>query len=735
MSKKRALTIRFKLVLFLLLALGAVFGLTGFFVVSSVYKLNTNNAELYMESLSREYANKADALLEIPLDMARALAQAMAAYKSVPEASRREALLAMLKPIVQSNYGFFGIWTLWEPDALGGSDATYAGNTKLGSDTLGRFSPYYVRHEGKIILEVPEADTGYTAEYYSIPRSMKMEYLSEPYLYPVQGKELRMITASAPIIVDGVFLGVVGIDLLTDSLNEELSKLTLYETGFGKLISFDGIIVTHADATEIGKEAPEWTSEERKEINFALSSGRSFTRMSYSDALKRNFLKGFVPVFIGDSPEPWMYGTVVPEEETYAQALVALTTIIVIMASGFLIILLAVWLLTGGMLKPLKNTQLALQAIAQGEGDLTQSLQVTSKDELGHLATNFNTFVANLGTIISAIRDEMHNLQQLGQRLGENMAHTSASIIQINSNIESAGKSFNQQHGAVDEVSATVEEIVGNITSLDRLVGEQTEHLSASASAVEQMVANMDSITRNIDISMNAFSKLNEASEQGYDRLNAVSETITKIAAQSQGLEETNGTITSIASQTNLLAMNAAIEAAHAGDAGKGFAVVADEIRKLAEDTAARSRDISSVLKSLGDLIGSAVTLSSEASSSFESIRTSVNDVSTRQREIRSAVEEQTGGNKVVLESVDRLRRINAEVSSGSREMSTGSQAILRSVQILSDVTGEAQLAIKEITEGTADINMAVVEVSELSKQTMDGIESVEGTIRRFKVL
>jgi len=735
MSRKHALTIRFKLVTFLLLALGAVFGLTGFFVVSSVSTLNKNRAELYMESLSREYANKADAMLEIPLDTAKALAQAMAIYQSIPEASRRLALLAMLKPIVQSDRHFFGIWTLWEPEALEGRDSDYAGRTDLGSDTRGRFTPYFVRHDGGIIFEVPEAEAAYGADYYAMPRSSKSGYLSEPYLYPVQGKELLMITASAPIIVDGKFLGVVGIDLLTESLNEELSKLTLYETGFGRLISNKGVVITHPDATRIGKTAPEWSSDDKGEIAKALSSGKSFTQMSFSISLNRNTLKSFVPVFIGDSPEPWMYGTVVPEEETYAQAVRALTSIILIMATGFLAVLLAVWLLTGGMLKPLKSTQLALQAIAQGEGDLTQTLQIKSRDELGQLATNFNTFVSNLGTIIAAIRDEMHNLQHLGQRLGENMAHTSASIIQINSNIESAGKSFNQQHGAVDEVSATVEEIVGNITSLDRLVGEQTEHLSASASAVEQMVANMDSITRNIDISMNAFSKLNEASEQGYDRLNAVGETITKIAAQSQGLEETNGTITSIASQTNLLAMNAAIEAAHAGDAGKGFAVVADEIRKLAEDTAARSRDISSVLKSLGDLIGSAVTLSSEASSSFESIRTSVNDVSTRQREIRSAVEEQTGGNKVVLESVDKLRRINAEVSSGSSEMSTGSQAILRSVQVLSDVTGEAQLAIKEITEGTADINMAVVEVSELSKQTMDGIESVEGTIRRFKVL
>jgi methyl-accepting chemotaxis protein len=248
------------------------------------------------------------------------------------------------------------------------------------------------------------------------------------------------------------------------------------------------------------------------------------------------------------------------------------------------------------------------------------------------------------------------------------------------------------------------------------------------------MVANMQSITRNVDISMTAFTKLQDVSEQGYDRLSAVTETIGHIATQSRGLEETNDVIKSIASQTNLLAMNAAIEAAHAGDAGRGFAVVADEIRKLAEDTAARSKDISEVLQALTDLIQSAVDLSSDAGHSFESVRSSVQEVNTRQRDIRNAVEEQSEGNQLVLDSVEKLRRISAEVESGSREMSTGSNAILRSVHILADATGEIQRAMDEISSGTADINHSVMQVTELSKRTMTGIETVEASVHRFKV-
>ncbi len=735
MKARRIVTIRSKLVLTLILGLTVVFGSTGTLVGLRVFEHTKETARLYMESLSREYANKTDALLEIPMDTARALARAFEGYESLPAAGRRATILAMLRPVLGISDQFVGIWTLWEPDALEGNDAAWAGRTELGSDARGRFTPYVVRTNGGLALEVPNSEDGYGEGYYTIPKATRLEHITEPYLYPVQGKDVLMITTVAPVIVNGKFLGVVGIDIATEGLNAELSTLALYRTGFGRLISPDGMVVAHKDASRIGKKAPEWDGEERAEVMQALASGKSFTRISYSVSLKMNTVKSFVPIFIGEDPKPWMYGTVVPEDEIYEDLSKAIGAIVILMGGGFALILALVWALTGAMLRPLRRTQEAIRDIAQGEADLTKTISAKGNDELRLLADDFNLFIGNLSGIVATIRDEMRNLQQLGRGLSESMEQTSSAIIQINSNIESAGKSFSAQHGAVDEVSATVEEIVGNIGSLNRLVGDQTEYLSSSASAVEQMVANMDSITKNIDASMASYTALDEASERGYDRLNAVSEAIANIASQSRGLEETNAVISSIASQTNLLAMNAAIEAAHAGEAGKGFAVVADEIRKLAEDTAARSGEIRGVLKALGGHVESAVAMSGEAGKSFDSIRSSVKDVVTRQREIRHAVEEQTAGNQVVLESVDKLRRISAEVESGSSEMSAGSQTILRSVQILSDVTAEAQRAIKEITDGTKDINESVVKVSELSRRTTESIGSVEETIGRFKVL
>lgn len=722
------------MILSLSISLGLVFALSGYLVIGGVVSQNERDARLYMETLSREYANRADTILEVPLDTARALANAFSGYGSVPEDSRRPVFLTMLRSVLSSNPGLLGIWTIWEPDALEGSDRRFASRAEAGSDANGRFSPYYVWADGRVVLEIPDAEDGYSGPFYAIPKAQRQEYLSEPYLFPVQGKDVLMISTVVPILVGGRFVGAVGIDFTADYISSQLGALQLYETGFGRLISNEGLVVSHKDPERIAKKAPEWDSEERDGVMNALKSGESFTRVSYSVSLKRNTLKSFVPVFIGASKDPWMYGTVVPEEETYAQVRRLMILNMLSLVLGFILIVAIIGVLTGVLLKPLASTRLALEEIAQGEGDLTKQLVVRSRDEMGSLADSFNSFTGNLARIIGSVRSEIATLQGLGTELSQNLTQTSTAISQINGNLKNVGSSLNRQGDAVSEVSSTVEEIVGNINSLNRQIGEQGENLGAAAAAVEEIVANLGSISSNLEHNKTAVLKLQEVSETGNDKLAAVTATVSRIAEQSRGLEETNGIIKAIASQTNLLAMNAAIEAAHAGDAGRGFAVVADEIRKLAEDTAARSHEISSVLNALGDQISEGVTMSREAGKTFDSIRASVQEVSTRQMEIRSALEEQNSGNQVVLKSVADLRRIGSEVESGSREMAVGSDAILRSITTLSELTAEVQTGLQEIELGTGEIDRSMNQVSELSRRNKTGIDAVEATVERFKI-
>jgi methyl-accepting chemotaxis protein len=279
-----------------------------------------------------------------------------------------------------------------------------------------------------------------------------------------------------------------------------------------------------------------------------------------------------------------------------------------------------------------------------------------------------------------------------------------------------------------------MEQLVANIAKLNTHVENQSQNVSQASSSIEEMVANTRSVTETLIKNGENVNILKNSSEVGHGGLTEVVNDIQEIAKESEGLLEINSVMQNIASQTNLLSMNAAIEAAHAGESGKGFAVVADEIRKLAENSSAQSKTISAVLKKIKASIDKITGSTQKVLSKFEDIDLSIKVVADQEENIRNAMEEQGVGSKQILIGVGNLNDINRQVQSGSGEMHTGAQEVIKESEALEKATQEISSGMNEMASGAHQINSAVNQVNEISGKNREGIAILIKEVSRFKV-
>jgi methyl-accepting chemotaxis protein len=355
---------------------------------------------------------------------------------------------------------------------------------------------------------------------------------------------------------------------------------------------------------------------------------------------------------------------------------------------------------------------------------------------MGDFAYSFNETMEKIKNLIILIKQESTTLADIGNQLVSNMTATATAmeIHVITANIQNITGQVIDQSTGVTETNATMERITVTIDKLGGHIETQINSVDQSSAAIEEMLANIQSITQTLAKNASNVAELANASEAGRSGLQEVAADIQGIAWESEGLLEINAIMENIASQTNLLSMNAAIEAAHAGETGKGFAVVADEIRKLAESSGEQSKTISTVLKKIKDSIDKIIKSTDVVLNKFETIDTRVKTVSAQEGQIRNAIEEQNTGGRQILDTIAQLNEITRLVKGESAEMRVGSREVIKESKNLEQVTQEITQGMNEMATGAEQITGAVNRVNSLSGENKDNIEVLVKEVSKFKV-
>ena len=398
------------------------------------------------------------------------------------------------------------------------------------------------------------------------------------------------------------------------------------------------------------------------------------------------------------------------------------------------VVLILVYLLAIKMVKPVARVAQVLKDISQGEGDLTVRLPLEGKDEVTQLSMYFNETMEKIGKSIKVVDKNAEEMESVGKELANNMVETTSSVKIINENISDVKKQATNQSNSVVETSHSIEEIIHTIQKLNGRIEDQAASVAMSSSSIEEMVANIASITSTLEKTDGVIKELTVATGDGRETLQQSRSVTEKIAEESGSLMEASSVIQHIASQTGLLAMNAAIEAAHAGEAGKGFSVVADEIRKLAEDSASQGKMITTTLKTLSSEIESLIASSRVVDSKFTAIFNLANEVKKMSEKLTDAMKEQEHGSQEVLIAIKDINVVTNEVQEGSGQMLHGGETVAGEMQKLDGLTRIITDSMNEMALGAEQISDAVREVREITEENKQNIDSLVGEVKKFKI-
>nr|WP_294972454.1 methyl-accepting chemotaxis protein [uncultured Pseudomonas sp.] len=594
----------------------------------------------------------------------------------------REDLTRQVKTALEGNPELLGLYVTFEPNALDGKDTLFAGQAELGSNDAGRFSLYWSQStpgklESESMNEDMLADTtpgpsgaAYNA-WFTCPKTSGQACVLDPYFDEVGDRQVLMTSIAFPLELDGRIVGVMGLDIGLDKLQEisRQGSQELYD-GQGKvsIVSAAGLLAGHsADASRLGKKLQEIYPEQGAQLLQSIAANRKQV-LRQDDQLR--VIEPLQPI---PGSKPWGVLLEVPQQTLLGPA-VALQQQLdeqrtqgTFSQLGFgliavLIGLFAMWLTARGVTRPILNVAAMLRNIASGEGDLTTRLNYSGKDELGELAGWFNRFLDKLQPIIRDVKSSVQDARATADQSSEIASQTSAGM--------------QQQFREVDQVATASQEMSATAHDVANSAAMAAEAARGADGATRDGLSVIDNTTRMID-------------ELASDMSSAMNQ-VEGLAASSEQIGSVLDVIRGIAEQTNLLALNAAIEAARAGEAGRGFAVVADEVRNLARRTQDSVEEIRQVIEGLQsgtrDVVGAmnnshrqaqdSVSQVEQAVAALQRIGEAVSVITDMNLQIASAAEEQSAVAEEINRNVAGIRDVTESLSSQAQESAQVSQSL-----------------------------------------------------------
>ena len=558
-------------------------------------------------------------------------------------------------------------------------------------------------------------------------------YLSEPFQ---MSKDVFLISYAIPIYgKDKRIAGLFSVDIDGKYLSDICKTVTVGKGGSAFIVGESRKIIGDTDFSRVAEKI-DITEAAKTDKDMASLSNLVEAVFNSNDTVSGSgYYAGETQFVVGKKMETgWVVMIRAPEKEFLSDVRTLNRWMYLIGAAMLVLAALVVYWLSLRIISPIIRVASALQDIAQGEGDLTVRLPLAGLDEIRNLSEYFNETIGKIRTSIQSVDKSAGTMTGIGDELAQNMSETAGAANEISTHIEDVKRKIFTQASSVTETAATIEEIIQAIKHLNGSIATQAASVAESSSAIEEMVANIASITKTLEKTDESIKALASATSDGKETLQSSNAVTQKIAEESGSLIEASSVIQHIASQTNLLAMNAAIEAAHAGEAGKGFAVVADEIRKLAEDSAAQGKTITTTLKQFGAEIEGLSNSASTVEEKFNAIFTLSEQVKLMSNQLTEAMREQENASREVLTAIKNINAVTVDVNNGSAEMLKGGEKAAKEMATLDDLTRVITGSMDEMTSGASYINSSVQAVNVITQRNKESIAVLAAEVRKFKV-